>query len=280
MILTTVFSRAVERTVPVLPGSIDRPLSEAIGTAAYLLNPRARHAVLSNLAVIAPGRDHRRMARRVFATQARHYIETFRLLALTPQRLLSMVEVTGWSEFAKAHAKGRGVVLASAHLGPIVLCGQVLAARGVDVAVLVEPKSGEMGKVIDRARGALGLRTVETTQVIAIGRSLKRGSVIGVLGDRAITGVGERVPFFGRPALLPSAHVALALRTGAALVPGFALREEGRLRAFGEPEIELPRTGDRDADVREGVRRWAEVLERFVRRAPEQWSVFEPIWER
>lgn len=278
--IVAALSRAVERTVPALPGSVDRPLSETIGTAAYLLNARARRAVLANLAVIAPGGDHRRMARRVFAAQARNYIETFRLLSLTHERLLSMVEVTGWAEFANAHARGNGVVLASAHLGPIVLSGQVLAARGVDVAVLVEPKSGEIGKVIDRARGALGLRTVEATSVMAIARSLKRGGVIGVLGDRAITGVGERVPFFGRPALLPSAHVALALRTGAALVPGFALREEGRLRAFGEPEIELTRTGDRDADVREGVRRWAEVLERWVRRAPEQWSVFEPIWER
>jgi KDO2-lipid IV(A) lauroyltransferase len=171
-------------------------------------------------------------------------------------------------------------VLASAHLGPVVLCGQVLAARGLDVSVVVEPKSGDIGRMIDRARSSMGLRTVETTSPQRIVRALRQGGIVGVLADRAITGVGERVPFFGRDALLPSAHVALALRTGAALVPGFALRDGEQLRAYAEPELALERTGDHDADVRAGVRRWAAVLERQVARAPEQWSVFEPVWSR
>jgi KDO2-lipid IV(A) lauroyltransferase len=280
-VITAAFSRAVERTAPVLPGALVGPVSEIAGSLAYALSPRARAAVLANLEVVAPGRaDHERIARRVFAGQARHYLETFRLLRLAPERLLAMVDVEGWAHFAQAHARGKGVVLASAHLGPVVLSGQVLAARGFDVAVIVEPKAGDIGRVIDRARSAMGIRTVESTSPMSVVRILRRGGVVGVLADRAITGVGERVPFFGREALLPSAHVALAMRTGAALVPGFALREGGRLRAFAEPELELPRTGDREADLREGVRRWAAVLERWIGRAPEQWSVFEPVWSR
>jgi len=47
-----------------------------------------------------------------------------------------------------------------------------------------------------------------------------------------------------------------------------------------EPALELARTGDRDADVREAMRRWVPVLERHIRQAPEQWSVFEPVWRR
>jgi KDO2-lipid IV(A) lauroyltransferase len=275
--ISAAISRAVERTVPALPDALDAPLSEVIGSLAYLGAPRARAAVRSNLRVVC-GRPE--LARRVFINQVRHYAETFRLLRLRPERLLDMVEVEGWSDLTRAHAQGRGVVLASAHLGPVVLCGQVLAARGFEVGVLVEPKAGDIGRVIDRARGSMGIKTIETTAILGIGRLLKRGGVLGILADRAITGVGERVPFFGRDALLPSAHVALALRTGAVLAAGFALRERGKLRAFGLPEIELPRTGDREAAVREGVRRWAAVLERFIARAPDQWSVFEPVWER
>jgi KDO2-lipid IV(A) lauroyltransferase len=275
-VISLALSRAVERTVPALPGALDRPLSEIVGTLAYVANARARAAVRANLSVVC-GRPDR--ARSVFAAQVRHYVETFRLLRLRPERLLEMVEVEGWAALAKAHAKGRGVVLASAHLGPVVLCGQIVAARGLEVAVLVEPKASDLGRVIDRARGSMGIRTIETTSAVGIGRVLRRGGVLGFLADRAITGVGERVPFFGREALLPSAHVALALRTGAALVAGFAVREGDRLRAFVEPELDLPRTGDRQADLREGVRRWAAVLERWVARAPEQWSVFERVWD-
>src|SRR5206468_6614961 len=62
-----------------------------------------------------------------------------------------------------------------------------------------------------------------------IHRVLRRGGVLGFLADRAITGVGERVEFFGRQTLLPSAHVALAHRTGAALVPAFTWRQNGML---------------------------------------------------
>jgi KDO2-lipid IV(A) lauroyltransferase len=114
---------------------------------------------------------------------------------------------------------------------------------------------------------------------LGIHRVIRDGGALGILADRAVTGVGERVEFFGRPALLPSAHVALALRTGAALVPAFAWREKGFLLARIEEPLELVSTGDRDADVRAGVRQFAARLERYVKEYPEQWSVFEPVWD-
>ena len=276
--IASAISRAVERTVPALPGALDIPVSEVVGTLAYLAAPRARAAVRSNLSVVAPGRD---LARRVFVMQARHYLETLRILRLDRERLLAMIDVEGWEHLLQAHARGKGVVLASAHLGPVTLCGQMVAARGLDVSVLVERKrkSDDLGRLIDRARGALGVRTIEMGAGVGIGRALKRGGVIGFLADRPITGVGERVPFFGREALLPSGHIAIALRTGAALVPGFADRKGGRMRAWIGPELELPEGDDRAERVREGVRRWATVLEPHVARAPEQWSVFDRVWE-
>ena len=278
--IAAALSFAAERAVPALPGALDAPLGEIVGSAAYAAAPRARSAVHANLQVIAAATGRSFDARRVFAWQVRNYLETFRLSRMTREELVSLVEVRGWAGLTAAVGRGRGVVLASAHLGPVVLCGQILAARGLEVSVIVEPKSGEIGRAIDRARSALGMRTVETTAIQRIARTLRQGGVLGILADRAITGVGERVELFGRDALLPSAHVALALRTGAALVPAFALREGDRLRAYTEPEIELARTGDHDADVHEGVRRWAAVLEQWIARAPEQWSVFERMWER
>jgi KDO2-lipid IV(A) lauroyltransferase len=279
-VIAAALSRAAEHAVPAIPGALDAPLASLVGTAAYLAAPRARDAVRANLAVIRAATGTSVGARQVFVEQVRHYVETFRLLRLDRARLLAMVEIEGWQNLTAAAARGKGVVLASAHLGPVVLCGQVLAARGLDVSVVVEPKAGEVGRLIDRARSSLGMRTVETTAPQRIVRSLRQGGIVGVLADRAVTGVGERVPFFGRDALLPSGHVALALRTGAPLVPGFSLRDAERLRAYAEPEIELARTGDHAADVHEGVRRWAEVLQSWVARAPEQWSVFEPVWQR
>ncbi|MDE3101816.1 MAG: lysophospholipid acyltransferase family protein [Chloroflexota bacterium] len=268
-------SWAVETTLPALPDALDAPVGELVGTLAYLAAPRARAAVRSNLGVVC-GRPE--LARRVFVAQVRHYLETLRLLRLAPERVREMVELHGWPDLVRARDRGRGVVVASAHLGPVVLTGQILALHGLDVTVVVERKADEVGRVVDRARSAMGMKMVDTRSPLAIARVLRRGGIVGILADRAVTGVGERVPFFGREALLPSGHVALALRTGAALVPAFAMRDGRRLHAHIGPELALPRTGDHDADVREGVRRWAAVLERAVAGSPEEWSVFERVW--
>lgn len=273
--ISAAISRAVERTVPALPGALDGPVSEVAGTAAFLGAHRARSAVRSNLEVVCGRPD---LAREVFVAQVRHYLETFRILRLAREQLLAMVGTEGWHHLVAAQARGKGVVLASAHLGSVVLCGQVIAARGLDVAVLVEHKSDDMGRLIDRARSAMGIHTIETRSTVGIGRTLRRGGIVGFLADRAVTGIGQRVTFFGREALLPSGHIAIALRTGAALVPAFATRQQGRPIAAIGPELDLERTGDRDADIREGMRRWVAVLEPRIRRAPEQWSVFDRVW--
>jgi len=218
--------------------------------------------------------------RRTFITQARNYLEIFRIPGLDFERLAASVRLEGWDRFECAHAKGRGVVIGSAHYGPVALVGQIVLARGYELTLPVESTESELGRALNRARGGKGLHIVPVGSAHTIFRQLRRGGVLGFLADRAVTGVGERVPFFGREALLPSAHVALALRTGAALVPGFAWRDGEQLAATMEPPIELVRTDDHQADVREGVRRFAAALEPYIRRAPEQWTVFEPVWDR
>jgi len=274
---------ALERLVPALPGALDVPIAELIGTIAYLAAPAARAAVRANLAVVAPDRPRReRLVRKTFVFQVRHYLETFRLVRWSAARVIASVEVSGWEHFlaARERAAGGAVVLASAHLGPIPLSGQYLLARGYAVTLPVEPETTALARALNHARTSMGLRLVETDSALSLGRVLRQDGVLGLLVDRAVTGVGERVPFFGREALLPSAHVAIALRTGAPLLPAFTRREGRRLVATVEPPLELVRTGDHAADVRRGVRQFASVMERHIRMAPEQWSVFEAIWER
>jgi lauroyl/myristoyl acyltransferase len=274
-------ARLAEGTLPHLPSILEVPMATVGGTLAYGASSRARGAVRENLAIVAPERrDRERLVRQTFVEQVRHYIEIFRLARLDHEKVRQAVVTAGWDRFVAAVARGNGVIVASAHVGPVSVCGQIIAANGYDITLPIEKETGELGRSINRARTRMGLRFVETDSALGIHRVLKRGGILGVMADRAVTGVGERVPFFGQPALLPSAHVALALRTGAVLMPAFAHRDGNILRAVFEPELELPRTGDRDADVREGVRRWAAVLEPHIRVAPEQWSVFEAVWRR
>jgi len=280
-VIAGVAARVAEGTLPRLPSSLELPIAMLGGAIAYRSSEASRAAVRENLAIVAPHRrDRELLVRQAFVEQLRNYIEIFRLARLDHDKVKQTVVTEGWERFETAVASGRGVVVASAHVGPISVCGQIIVANGHRITLPIENESGELARAINRARTRMGLRFVETDSALGIARILKRGGVLGVIADRAVTGVGERVLFFGRPALLPSAHVALALRTGAVLMPAFAHRDGNTLRAVFEPELQLQRTGDRDADVRDGVRRWAAVLEPHISVAPEQWTVFEPVWRR
>lgn len=268
--------RLAERALAVLPDAFVGPLAALVGTIAYLASGSARDAVLANLSVIAPGRGI--AARSVFVEQARNYLEIFTLPRLREERLIGTIERRGWEHFEAAWARGRGVILASAHLGPVSLVGQLLVALEYPTALPVEVERSELQRAFNRARAAHGLQLLPTDTPVAVIRALRQGKIFALLGDRAVTGVGERVAFFGRDALVPSAHVVLALRTGTPIIPAFAARDRGRLVASFEPPLEVPNTGDRDADVREGMRRWVAVLERHIAAHPDQWTVFEPVW--
>jgi KDO2-lipid IV(A) lauroyltransferase len=281
LVIAGAAARFAERALPLLPSALEFPVATVGGAIAYRASAGARAAVRENLSIVVPERrDREPLVRQAFVEQVRHYIEIFRLARLDHEMVRRTVVTDGWELFVAAAARGNGVILASAHVGPVSVCGQIIAANGYEITLPIENETTEFARAINRARTRMGLRFVETDSALGIARILRRGGILGVLADRAVTGVGERVPFFGRPALLPSAHVALALRTGAALMPAFAHRDGSVLRAVFEPALELARTGDRDADVREAMRRWVPVLERHIRQAPEQWSVFEPVWRR
>jgi lauroyl/myristoyl acyltransferase len=271
-------ARAAEWALPRVPPAWQGPISEVVGTIAYVVASRERAAVRANLATIAPERSL--SARRVFVNQVRQYLEVFQIPRLDRARFDAIVRVEGWDNFLCAQRLGKGVIFGSAHLGPVALVGQVLITRGFTLTLPAEKTDSEFMHAVNRARQAQGLVLVPMDSALGIHRVIRDGGVLGILADRAVTGVGETIEFFGRPALLPSAQVALALRTGAALLPAFAWRENGLLVARVEEPLRLASTGDRDADVRAGVRQFAAVLERYVKAHPEQWTIFEPIWDK
>lgn len=261
-----------------LLGAATPPLAEIIGTAAWAASGAGRAAVRANLRVIAPERATSATVRRVFVAQTRNYFEIFQIPRMAPERLIAAVEHRGWDHFLRAVEQGRGAIVASAHLGPVSLVGQLFVAHGYEVVLPVEATRSRFQQAVNRARGSMGLQIVSTDAPLAIFRALRERKVFGLLADRAVTGTGERVSFFGGEALLPSAHVVLGLRTGAPVLPAFSTREGGRLVATFEPPLELVSTGDRAADVRAGVAAWARVLERHIARTPDQWTVFERVW--
>jgi len=110
-------------------------------------------------------------------------------------------------------------------------------------------------------------------------RTLKKGGVAGLAGDRDITGTGQTVEFFGSPAQLPDGHIRLALKTGAPLVVGFSYRNPDQTySAYFLPPYHPPVEGAEEERVAIGLRHVVSKMEQAIAHAPEQWTVTVSVW--
>jgi KDO2-lipid IV(A) lauroyltransferase len=112
--------------------------------------------------------------------------------------------------------------------------------------------------------------------------AMKAGETVGILMDTNMTPPqGVFVDFFGIPACTASGLARIALRTDAAVVPGFTLwdRALGKYRLRFDPALTLVRTGDEEADIVANTALFTKVIEQYVRRYPDQWLWVHRRWK-
>jgi KDO2-lipid IV(A) lauroyltransferase len=112
--------------------------------------------------------------------------------------------------------------------------------------------------------------------------AMKAGETVGILMDTNMTPPqGVFVDFFGIPACTASGLARIALRTDAAVLPGFTIWDEdlGKYRLRFDPSLELIRTGDQEADIVANTQMFTKVIEEYVRKYPEQWLWVHRRWK-
>jgi lauroyl/myristoyl acyltransferase len=256
-----------------------------IGAATYVANGSAREAVYRNLAVVVPDANRstrRRLTMRTFMHGVWGYIELLRLGSASPDLVRARYEIEGWEHIDEAVAQKRGILMVTCHAGTPAAAGQLIALRGVPSTLVVEQlQPRPLHDLVARVRGAFGVR------IVTIGRdsardmiaALRRKELVGIVSDRDVAGSGRDLPFFGKVTRVTTAAATLALRTNAVVLPAFASRTglfAGRGRI--EAPVEMPRTGDTAADVRDGTLRILARIEMFIRENPDQWAVFSDVW--
>ncbi len=256
--------------------------------AGYYLVPGARRNVVSNLRRVMPAgvpeREVARAARSVFRNVALYYADLARLPQMDVdcffQRRLTFHGVE--EHLRPAISAGKGVIMLSAHFGNPELAGQGLVPLGVRVFALTEPLYPRLSRFLDRIRSSKGhtFASVNVGNVKRVIKTLRKGGVVVLMGDRDIEGPKESLPFFGAEALMPTGPMEVAVRTGATVLPCFCARR-GRyaVEAWIEPPLDLPNSGDLRQDVRNGCLRFIERLEPRLRADPSQWVVLEAVWD-
>lgn len=269
---------------PRVPPAVAHSFLGWIGDIAYWLLPRRRANVRQNLSIVLQGNTERldELVREVFREGARYYYDNFRVPALSDQELERAIHLEGWENLERGLARGKGVVLVTAHLGSPVLVAQILAARRCRVVSVVEAiKPPQLLDLMVRIRGSRGIRLVPFGPNIVheLTKALELNQIVGLAADRDIQKNGVPASFFNKETTMPIGPVMLAIRTGATLMPAFTYRsEDGHFLAnIGHP-LEMERTGKLKEDIRINTQRLAEILEKAISAKPEQWIVFEPVW--
>ena len=277
----------VYKTLAWLPVRAAYAIARAAGDLAYLLEGRTRRHVKDNMRhVLGPDADERqvsRAAREVFRNVMRYYADLIGLPRIDPDRLRTHdLNVHGLENLQDALAQGKGVVLVSAHYGNPELTVQALAAVGIYGYVLTEPlQPRQLSDLTHRLRSTHGhiYRPVSTSSVKGAIRYLRQGGMVAILCDRDIQKTGQLLPLCGCPARFPVGAAALALHTGAQIVPAFTQRRgPGRNEVWLEPPLHLERTGDEGQDVRAITQKILARFEEYLRRDPGQGMVLDPVW--
>jgi KDO2-lipid IV(A) lauroyltransferase len=274
----------VAAIVRLLPRRVVFAAGTTLGLTFYALDGTHRRLALANLEAAFPLRSReecREIARAMFGHFGRLLVELLKFTSLSRERMLSLVEFEGQERADHAYAQGHGVLFFTGHFGywELQAIAHALSARPISVLAraLDNPY---LNQLLERVRGVTGNAVIYRRGAIRkVLRALENNEGVALLIDQHIqSSDAVYVDFFNRPAATTSALAALALRTGAPVIPVFALPTPGgRFRLIYEHPVEPPDATGPDA-VREFTQRCTVVLEMYVRRYPELWLWMHRRW--
>lgn len=282
----TLTTRTIFAIFGIIPLKIRRILFKAIFILFYHFSEKNRLIALHNLARAFPKKDMSELtgiAKDCYRHLGIVAAEFFDITSLTMDTLFDWFDPEGLEHYVRAYEKGKGIILFTGHFGN----WEVMAAA---CAILYDPlhivyrelDNPVMRDIVDRVRRHTGNKLLPKGGAARkIIRLLNRCESVGILIDQNVSWQeGVFVDFFGRPASTTAGLAALALQTGAPVLPAFAFRlRSGRYRVVVEPEVEMVRTGDYDRDILENTKKFSNILEGYVRRYPEQWFWLHQRWK-
>ncbi len=275
---------AVIAAVRVLPMRAVLGVGTLVGRTFYLLDRPHRRLAIENLELAFPARpeaERRAIARDMFSHFGRLLAVLLKFSTIPPSHMLDYVEFDGEERVVNAHALGRGVLLFTGHFGFWEINALVHALAIKPIAVLARPLDNPLlHDLLESVRRVTGNSVIYRRGAIRrVLRALADNTAVALLIDQHIhSSDAVYVDFFNRPAATTSALAALALRTGAPVVPVFALPlAGGRFRMVYEHAVDAP-AGEGPEAIREFTQRCTDVLEMYVRRYPELWLWMHRRW--
>ncbi len=273
---------AIARTLPL---RLSYALAARIGDLVFYTWHEKRQAALANMRrVLGPEASDEtvwRTARQSYRNYLCYAVDFLRFPGLDREAIRRAVTLEGRENLDRALASGKGVVFVGMHFGHFDWGAAVLAIVGYPVNAVVDTfQPPKLNQLIQRQRVEKGVKVIPIEVAgRAVLRALRQNEILGLLVDRPLPGEGVRVNFFGAPIEVPAGAAALALKTGAAIIPGYIARLAGdAFHGVILPGIEAKPSGDLARDVAAITQQFMNALEDGIRRHPEQWYMFRRMW--
>ena len=255
-----------------------------LGRLVFLLDRRHRQIAERQLQAAFPRKspaECRAIARATFVHFGRLLVAVLKFGGLSREQMSARVEYEGLERVKAALAGGKGVLIFTGHFGYWELQGLAHALVLPPISVLARPLDNpRLHELVERFRCATGNQVIYKQGALRrVLRALEQNQGVAILADQHVQSPDAvTVDFFGRPAAAAPVLATLALRTGAPLVPAFALPlPGGRYRMIYEHPVEMPSATSEDP-VKELTQRCTDVLEMYVRRHPDLWLWMHRRW--
>jgi len=272
-------------------GALPRPLARAAGITlawiVYLLHGRLRRVGMRNLQMAFPEKSRRertRILRGVFTSFGRQAAEISLFPKYTRENVSKVVVYDGFENFERALARRKGVLFLTAHIGGWELSAFAHSLQGHPLHVVMRPLDNvHLDRLTRQYRTMHGNMMVDKDDFVrGLLSAMKAGETVGILMDTNMTPPqGVFVDFFEIPACTASGLARIALRTDAAVIPGFTIWDPAlrKYRLRFEPPVQLIRTGNDDSDAVANTALFTKIIEEYIRKYPDQWLWVHRRWK-
>jgi KDO2-lipid IV(A) lauroyltransferase len=275
------------RSLGRLPRGLGRRLAGALAFAVYWVHIRLRRVGERNLQLALPelsSKAREKILRRVYIHLGWQLVEFCRMRRYTAENTIGWIRTEGLDHYLAAKARGKGVLVLTGHLGAWELSSFYHSLMGHPMGMVIRRLDNR--RLDDFVNGIRCLHGNHVLHKDDFGRGLitamRSGQTVGILTDTNMTPPqGAFVKFFGVDACAATGLAHVALKTAAAVLPGFMLWEEAERRYvlhFG-PELTFTRTGDDQADILAATQQCNQALETWIRHYPDQWLWIHRRWK-
>ena len=275
---------ALSRALRFLPHGALLLLGALLGRLYYMIIKKQRERAVRQMmqGLSISEKEARKIVRASFVNLAQNMLEILYMPKLNRENLHEYIEIEHLERLRDALAEGHGVVVLTGHIGTWEWLSAAFSLSGLPVTAIAKTQpNAEYSRVLDDLRATIGAEIFSrgTSELLAAGRALKKGKILGFLADQDAGPGGAFIEFLGKTAATPLGPAVFSRKFRAPVVPAFILRRpDGRHTVRVYERMEYVDTGDTEKDLYDLTVRMTRLMEEVIRENPTQWLWFQKRW--